>query len=1269
MRVKSDFKQVQSSPEKTTERQDEMKRFRQILAVAMIAGMQMTFVAIRAAGAGTGDVVIATNKVVNYYLPKSQPSVTFVLTNGMDEPYLWIMAHGCDTRKIEHSACPLRIEVNGVALDKDRSILQGQTYRYPAHPTHRQREFDKFDENKKAWAFKYDVDFIMNNQTGSHNNWGIYTTLDYNHWYAFDLQGLARVGVNEVRVLEQIPPDPPDSWAVKWKSICYDGVQIGEISLCSENEIKMKIAEYNREQIIIPAEELEYVNVIRNRYKEVLKVPKGRAQRMAIRDGYITKDGKPFFLAYLNSFSDAIGRETVFDIYSYYTLITVTMTGAGCWTSREIMNLPIYLKDGWDAYRVADWEMPILLGNMFIAYQRGFLSLPYLLDNQGGLPYLEKYFPETLVQDPSGKIIHRTDPEKTIAYPNFAQPKYREFLRQMYTIFGRTFKNHPALFGYSVWEEQGWRLPQETGLAPQGPLDVPLYHAFLLNKYQTIDRLNSEWNTSYADFSKIACPKQKEQSANLANFQAWRSKMLLEASKTSYETLKEADPQHLVMGQKTYGDVYGSHGYWMEAIDNWGLTEYVDISREYSSGSAMAQLGRSSCAAFTGKVMEADCGLGPEPYRILDKPAPWHLWDQGQATYPWMMQMLFNGNRAIHWEIYDLARAVPTHFIHYNKRWKNLERPATTCDGAREIRMVDAGSADVLIPEKTLNVARLHQWCIRNASLLLPSRVIKPDVAVLTLTNSRMIGHDPHTKLHGTPKCNDSWVDNVGQDFDMLGILFDHLHLQFDCIEERTLNNIFDYKVLIAGYQANMGNAVIADKIKAFLRQGGTVIFYPEAFSWRDRDFGGLEESPGFGLSELCCARIDNRQIVSKHRLMLKDSRFTPTMNAGEMLCEGEFFAVNLQQKTNAVVLAVAEDGAPVLVSDSMGKCFYFGGYLGLNYHQSYPQHVRFAQLWDDILKRGGVEKAVKLELPESLEARFVFPALLEGKDYWLAGINNFSSADQRMTVKINRLPEGNYEMIDISGERPVMVKSEDGNFHLKPNFEEAQPKYVARMPSGWLDDKWLGARLKYQFSAEQLRKKGFEATVPGYYSKVWLIRPMGKEVWVNATEEALKSYVELKKPLKIVTGSRSNGEEEKCVEELRNTLEKRGVQAEVVKDDAIKRKAVEGRLVEDGYELEKYRHEVIDDEANLILIGNAEENSVVKHLQTAGNYAYCKVPEMLSGEYPGKGRGVIQIVESINAISYDATGKSRDAILAGGSDRKGTEKAVHELIKIIRIN
>lgn len=96
------------------------------------------------------------------------------------------------------------------------------------------------------------------------------------------------------------------------------------------------------------------------------------------------------------------------------------------------------------------------------------------------------------------------------------------------------------------------------------------------------------------------------------------------------------------------------------------------------------------------------------------------------------------------------------------------------------------------------------------------------------------------------------------------------------------------------------------------------------------------------------------------------------------------------------------------------------------------------------------------------------------------------------------------------------------------------------------------------------------------------------------------------------------------------------------------------------------FQNQPLDAQRNLLVIGSQETNPLVKHLAAVGTFTYDKVLEKVTAGYPGKGRGLIGVVESVNDPSFDATDKTRDAPIIGGSDEEGTLAAMAKVAEIL---
>ena len=82
--------------------------------------------------------------------------------------------------------------------------------------------------------------------------------------------------------------------------------------------------------------------------------------------------------------------------------------------------------------------------------------------------------------------------------------------------------------------------------------------------------------------------------------------------------------------------------------------------------------------------------------------------------------------------------------------------------------------------------------------------------------------------------------------------------------------------------------------------------------------------------------------------------------------------------------------------------------------------------------------------------------------------------------------------------------------------------------------------------------------------------------------------------------------------------------------------------------------------------LGSEVNNPVTRHLGRPNTFAYDKVLEKVTAAYPGSGRGIIQVVDSVQSAVLDPRHSTRDAILVGGSDEAGTLAATEKLCEIL---
>lgn len=72
---------------------------------------------------------------------------------------------------------------------------------------------------------------------------------------------------------------------------------------------------------------------------------------------------------------------------------------------------------------------------------------------------------------------------------SFASKRYRDFSRRIATEMAKRYGKHPAVVG--------WQIDNEVGPPSWDPEAIAAWHAFLQQRYGTIDELNRRWTTQY----------------------------------------------------------------------------------------------------------------------------------------------------------------------------------------------------------------------------------------------------------------------------------------------------------------------------------------------------------------------------------------------------------------------------------------------------------------------------------------------------------------------------------------------------------------------------------------------------------------------------------------------------------------------------------------------------------------------------------------------------------------------------------------------------
>ena len=308
------------------------------------------------------------------------------------------------------------------------------------------------------------------------------------------------------------------------------------------------------------------------------------------------------------------------------------------------------------------------------------------------------------------------------------------------------------------------------------------------------------------------------------------------------------------------------------------------------------------------------------------------------------------------------------------------------------------------------------------------------------------------------------------------------------------------------------------------------------------------------------------------------------------------------------------------------------------------------------MLKAAGVKGPVARR--GAAEPETIYAGVTKTADAWLIGILNNGLENQSFTAKIQCLPPGEYSVVDITGQRPLLKFTAEKSWYLEPDPDYRREKYLAA-----------------EDSAEELAGKGIPLDCVTKGGRILLVRqredrPVGQHAALRDDRPVLP--VSPQRPrggqaARRPAGPRArprrarqpghagrngggpgnrravDGEERHGPGRGRPRREDQGDRDEG--RDSRPRRTVPSRWVKDRkdwYVMDVFHNEIVDTDGNLIVIGNENSNRLVKQLGTPGAFAYDKVLVKVTDTFPGNGIGVLQVVESVNSEAYDCRHESR---------------------------
>lgn len=134
---------------------------------------------------------------------------------------------------------------------------------------------------------------------------------------------------------------------------------------------------------------------------------------------------------------------------------------------------------------------------LFLLDEAEKLGMKVIMELAGQIPCLE-YAPDFDFQEEFYCLNEDGTRRKQACWydpVNYNHPVLKQKIEEIYRKTARAYRNHPALYRYDIWNEAVFR--------SYDPWTLQLFQKYLKEKYQTIDRLNDNWERTYRDFDQI----------------------------------------------------------------------------------------------------------------------------------------------------------------------------------------------------------------------------------------------------------------------------------------------------------------------------------------------------------------------------------------------------------------------------------------------------------------------------------------------------------------------------------------------------------------------------------------------------------------------------------------------------------------------------------------------------------------------------------------------------------------------------------------------
>jgi beta-galactosidase len=465
--------------------------------------------------------------------------------------------------------------------------------------------------------------------------------------------------------------------------------------------------------------------------------------------------------------------------------------------------------------------------------------------------WVGKKFPDGLLEAHSGdKIIPQSAPGYCVDHPGV-----RAAFANFYTEAAKITTQYSNFYGWDLWSEPhmvqwggpDWIANDQYCYCPH---TQARFREWLKKKYATLDDLNTAWYRTFESWEEVKPPRFST-ILSYTDYIDWKNfiyQKMAEDLKLRYDAVRKADKKGIITSHASPPSIFSSpkgsgaeDDFLMaDQVDYYGISQYPKHNRPgdwiRSNFMTAAEFSYSANKKNGGYyVGELQAGFGTIGLRIGDEVTP-------EDHRIWFWTSLATGAKGINiYAYYPMSSGYES-------------------GGFGLINL------DGTITERAKSIGQIAHFVDQNQALLLNSKPIKPEIALI---------YNPLAQMVGGSSRYGSGEAQPGHTKSLIGYyrVFAENNIPVDFIHRRDLEkgDLAQYKLIIVPYPL-MFTQKAADGLKEYVEKGGNLLGEAR-FAWNDERGYATDIIPGMGLSEVFGireAKVEVKKVVSRFEKVIR---------------------------------------------------------------------------------------------------------------------------------------------------------------------------------------------------------------------------------------------------------------------------------------------------------------------------------------------------------------------------------------------------------------